>query len=67
MIKQVSMMKRHPNLYLETSAMPYPAMIREAVDGIGAERVLFASDGPGCDPSIEVEKVRRAGLDPGRW
>ncbi len=56
--------KRHPNLFLETSAMPYPAMIAAAVEAIGADRVLFASDGPGCDPSIEVEKVRRAGLTP---
>lgn len=54
--------KRHPNLILETSAMPYPRMIKEAVDALGAERILFASDGPGCAPSIEVEKVRRAGL-----
>lgn len=54
--------KRHPNLILETSAMPYPKLIKEAVDALGAERILFASDGPGCDPSIEVEKVRRAGL-----
>jgi predicted TIM-barrel fold metal-dependent hydrolase len=54
--------KRHPNLILETSAMPYPKLIKEAVDTLGAERILFASDGPGCDPSIEVEKIRRAGL-----
>lgn len=54
--------KRHPNLILETSAMPYPSLIKEAVDVLGVERVLFASDGPGCDPSIEVEKVHRAGL-----
>lgn len=51
-----------PNLVLETSAMPYPQMIKRAVDVIGAERVIFASDGPGCDPRIEVEKVRIAGL-----
>lgn len=56
--------KRHPNIILETSAMPYPRMIKETVEQIGAERVLFASDGPGCDPTIEVEKVRRAGLTP---
>jgi predicted TIM-barrel fold metal-dependent hydrolase len=56
--------KRHPNLILETSAMPYPRMLREAVEAVGAERVLFASDGPGCDPLLEVEKVRRAGLAP---
>jgi uncharacterized protein len=54
--------RRHPNLILETSAMPYPAMIREAVEAIGVDRVLFASDGPGCDPLLEVQKVLRAGL-----
>jgi len=55
---------RLPNILLETSAMPYPMMIKKAVDRVGAHRVLFASDGPGCDPSIEVEKVRLAGLTP---
>jgi uncharacterized protein len=54
--------KRFPNLLLETSAMPYPRMIKEAVDELGGHRLLFASDGPGCDPALEVEKVRRAGL-----
>lgn len=52
----------HPNLVLETSAMPYPAMIKRAVDLLGPQRVLYASDGPGCDPTIEVAKVRAAGL-----
>jgi hypothetical protein len=56
--------KRHPNLILETSAMPYPRMIKQAVDELGIERILFASDGPGCDPTLEVEKVLRAGLSP---
>jgi uncharacterized protein len=55
---------RQPNIYLETSAMPYPGMIRRAIDTVGAERVLFASDGPGCLPSLEVHKVRLAGLSP---
>lgn len=53
-----------PNILLDTSAMPYPAVIRRAVETIGAERVLFASDGPGCLPALEVEKVRLAGLPP---
>ena len=56
--------ERHPNLVLETSAMPYPAKIREAVERVGAERVLYASDGPACSPRLEVEKVRLAGLEP---
>jgi predicted TIM-barrel fold metal-dependent hydrolase len=42
--------------------MPYPAQIGRAVQTIGAERVLFASDGPGCLPRLEVHKVRLAGL-----
>jgi uncharacterized protein len=48
---------------LETSAMPYPAKILEAVERLGAARVIYGSDGPVCSPRIEVEKVRLAGLD----
>lgn len=58
----VQVAARQPNLYLDTSAMPYPAWVRRAIDAIGPERVLFASDGPGCDPRLEVHKVKRAGL-----
>ncbi len=54
----------HSNLHLETSAMPYPAKIREAVGRLGAARVIFGSDGPGCLPALEVDKVRLAGLAP---
>jgi predicted TIM-barrel fold metal-dependent hydrolase len=53
---------RVPNLLLETSAMPYPNLIRRAIDSVGPERVLFASDGPGCSPRLEVRKVELAGL-----
>ena len=53
-----------PNLFVDTSAIPYPWMIRKAVETIGAQRVLFASDGPGCLPALEVEKVRLAELAP---
>lgn len=60
----IAVAERHGNLLLETSAMPYPAKIREAVERLGPERVLYASDGPACSPLLEVEKVRLAGLDP---
>jgi len=53
-----------PNVCVDTSAIPYPWMIRRAVQAFGPERVLFASDGPGCLPALEVEKVRLAGLKP---
>lgn len=51
-----------PNIFIDTSAIPYPWMIRKAVDKLGVERVLFASDGPGCLPKLEVEKIYLAGL-----
>lgn len=58
----IEVAERVPNLILETSAMPYPAKIREAVERIGADRVMYGSDGPVCSPRLEVEKVRLAGL-----
>jgi predicted TIM-barrel fold metal-dependent hydrolase len=58
----IGVAERYDNVLLETSAMPYPAKVREAAERIGPERVLYASDGPACSPRIEVEKVRLAGL-----
>lgn len=58
----IAVAEQYENVVLETSAMPYPAKIREAVDRIGAARVIYGSDGPACSPRIEVEKVRLAQL-----
>jgi predicted TIM-barrel fold metal-dependent hydrolase len=58
----LKMAEKYENLYLETSATPYPAKIAHAVSRIGAERVLFASDGPGCNPELEIKKIQHAGL-----
>lgn len=60
----IEVAERAGNVVLETSAMPFPHRIREAVERLGPERVIYASDGPACSPRIEVEKVRLAGLDP---
>src|SRR5262249_53745743 len=54
---------RHPNLVLETSAMPYPAKIAEAVERLGPDRGLYARDGPACSPRIDGGQVRLAGLE----
>jgi predicted TIM-barrel fold metal-dependent hydrolase len=29
---------------------------------LGAHRVLFGSDGPGCNPKLELQKIMRLGL-----
>jgi len=52
----------HSNIILETSACPYPEKIVEAVARVGAERVIFGSDGPVCSPVLEVEKIRMCGF-----
>lgn len=54
--------EQHPNIVLETSAMPYPDKIAEAVGRIGAERVVFGSDGPVSSPALERQKVEIAAL-----
>jgi predicted TIM-barrel fold metal-dependent hydrolase len=56
--------ERNDNIVLDTSALPYPQAITEAVERVGSRRVLYASDGPGCDPRLEVHKVKMAHLSP---
>ena len=54
---------RNPNVYLETSGMPMHTKIREAVERVGPDRVLYGSDAPFHHPRVEMEKVRLSGLD----
>ena len=58
----IEVAERCPNVVLETSATPYPDKIREAVERIGPERVIFGSDGPVSSPVLEREKVAISGL-----
>jgi predicted TIM-barrel fold metal-dependent hydrolase len=53
---------RRPNVYLETSGMPMHSKIREAVERVGAERVLYGSDAPFHHPRVELLKVELSGL-----
>jgi predicted TIM-barrel fold metal-dependent hydrolase len=54
----VDVAERHENIVLETSAFPYPRLIQEAVDRLGADRVLYGSDQPAANPHVELEKIR---------
>jgi predicted TIM-barrel fold metal-dependent hydrolase len=58
----IDVAEQHPNVVLETSAMPYPEMIAHAVARIGPERVCFGSDGPVSSPTLERQKVAIAQL-----
>lgn len=56
---------RRRNVWVDTSEIPFPNMVRKAVDRLGAEKVLFGSDAPCCDYRLEIKKVQLAGLTPG--
>lgn len=55
---------RNPNVYLETSGMPMHTKIREAVERVGVERVLYGSDIPFHHPAVEIMRVQVSGLGP---
>jgi predicted TIM-barrel fold metal-dependent hydrolase len=54
--------ERRPNVYLETSGMPMHAKIAEAVNRVGADRVLYGSDAPFHHPEVEILKVKLSGI-----
>jgi hypothetical protein len=54
--------ERRENVWVDTSEMPFPQMVRKAVDRLGAEKVLFGTDAPCCDIKLEIMKVKLAGL-----
>lgn len=62
--ESIRLAQKHPNLYLGTTAMPFHLKIKEAVDKIGSERIIFGSDSPVIHPLPEIERVRVAGLSP---
>jgi uncharacterized protein len=47
---------------LETSGVSMHSKIREAVERVGEGRVVFGSDYPFHDYSVELQKVKVAGL-----
>lgn len=59
----LKMARRLPNLYLEMSGMPMPSKIREAYETVGHERIMFGTDTPFHDPSVELQKVLVSGVD----
>jgi len=58
----IEVARKHDNVMLETSGMPMQSKIKEAVEVIGAERILYGSDMPFGHPAFEIEKVRVSGL-----
>lgn len=60
----IRMAKECPNVSLDTSSIPYPDIVRKAIEELGPERVFFASDNPAGDPVSDLAKVTNLHLDP---
>jgi uncharacterized protein len=58
----IDIARRNPGVYLETSGMPMPTKIVDAIDALGPTRVLYGSDMPVYHPQSEIDKVRLSGL-----
>jgi predicted TIM-barrel fold metal-dependent hydrolase len=55
--------KKHSNIILETSGMPMHSKIKEAMDTVGEDRVIYGSDIPFHHPSVELQRLKVAGLN----
>ena len=63
--RRIETLAPFPHLYADISGtgMIEAGVIKAAVDGLGADRVLFGTDFTIVDPVIAVQCVERAGLD----
>jgi predicted TIM-barrel fold metal-dependent hydrolase len=55
-------LRRNPNVCMETSGVYRQDFILDVVRDLGPERVLFGSNSPRMDVRLEVERVRRAAV-----
>jgi len=56
------MAKRHPNIFLDTTGVPWPPLVKIAVERIGAERVVSGSDAPFGHPDVQRRVIELSGL-----
>jgi hypothetical protein len=54
--------EEHPHIHLDSSYCHRPWKIPEAIQRLGADRVLFGSDGPIIHPTIELAKIEVCNL-----
>lgn len=54
--------KRYDNIILETSGMPMHTKIKEAVERVGENRIVYGSDIPFHHPSVELQRIKVANL-----
>ena len=56
----------HENIVVDTAGMTMHSKIREAVERLGEDRVMYGSDVPLGHPAWEIPKVKVSGIDSGQ-
>lgn len=54
----IDLAKRYPNVYLDSSIVLITKYLEMAIEQLGPEKVLLASDGPDGDIRIDIFKIR---------
>lgn len=59
LIRHIERLKKYPNYYLDVSGTGIfrHGSVRKLIDEVGAERILFGSDYPTCNPSMFVGAI----------
>lgn len=57
-IETIDLVKRYPNVYVETSGVAYHEFLEQAVRELPPEKILFGSFAPELDPRVEIHLVR---------
>lgn len=66
--KFISLAETHENIYLDTSGVVLTHKIREAVDKVGSDKIVFGTDGPQREPDTvsfaikEIKKIKSLNL-----
>ncbi len=63
-IRAIEAVKRHPNLYVETSSVVFFRYLEKAARELPPEKLIFGPDGPLVDSRLELQKIRLLKLDP---
>jgi len=51
------LLKKRSNVYVETSMAPSPGELEKIIQKIGPNKIVFGSNFPFCDPSVELMKI----------
>lgn len=63
--KYIELARKHANVYLDTAYVPTYWKIKDAVERLGPQKVLYGSDGILVDPRTELMKIDVLNFPPG--